>query len=899
MIGSLTVFTTSKPAHLGKLFSLKDGQLVKGVAGNMYEGSYEVRTFDSREGLADLLKTIGTDQAICASLPRTEATTGRLLTIEKAAAAGCLARTKVDFPFKATPGILTLDYDPPKEELALSRDELWTRLIRVCPAADNAGAVWWSSGSSHIHGPEGELQGLRGQRLYLLIQDASDIERAGKVLADQCWLHGLGRVDISKSGSKLLRTLWDEAMHQPARLDFIGGAVCDAPVFQQRTSPTLMGGDGWLDTKTALPELTDAQVARLKGIQTDAQDKVQPESEAQRQKWIDRRASEEGNRLHKEDKLPLPDAMQQGRRIAESALSGTLYGSYRIPLTGGKYVTVADVLDNWQEWDKKKTLDPLEPDHRNFEECGILYLTGTEQKLYSFAHGGITFRLARQPTRVLYRKGRQSPIADELAQALSAQGDIFLSGEAELMQALPGRMKPLDRHDAQYLLGHRVILVVRKDGHDVPMNIPAELVNNTFSAMGQKPNQTPPRLISVTRLPYATANRRIVTQPGFDAETGIYNLMEQNECLPVGPTTRAALIEALRTLWRPWANYKFASDADRAAMFAAIFTAVLRPAMTTAPGIFFDAPVQGSGKTKAALALGALMTGDHVGVHPYVEGRNQEEETSKALVATLRSDRRFWLIDNVTGRFDSAVLAGMITSGRVQGRILGMSKDGDFSARVMLCATGNNATLGSDLSRRFLLCRIDTGVERPTDVPHSFEPAQVAKDSRMQIASAVLTVLKAYWEAHPVTVTGGADFHEWSKLVREPLIWLQEQGLTEAAGIGRIEDPAKALGHGTTASNPEQIGLQQLLDGLEVRAGINKPFYARDVHIWYLEGEHRVGEAEGLIRDGIDNLTGGKMQTPRSLAHVLLNRRDRRVCGKRLANVGTDRDGVIWHVRAD
>ena len=899
MNATLTVFTSIKPTQLGKVFSLEKGLLTKKVAGNMCEGTYEVKHFDSPESLAALLKAVGTTQAICTSTPRNGEPAGRVTIADKAAALGCLARTAVDFPFAPGAGILTLDYDPPG--VALSRDELWRTLCSICPDAAAAGAVWWCSGSSHIRSPNGELQGLRGQRLYLLVDNVADTPRAGQVLADRCWLNGLGRIEVSRSGSLNMRSLWDEAMHQPARLDFIGGAVCEPPLFQQRGEPVLLGGKGWLDTASALPNLTDTERATVLAKQKDAKEKAEPKAAEQRESWIANRAVQESKRLQRDQKMPPDKADIEGKRIAESSQSGTLYGTAQIPLADGKFVTVAEVLNDPQKWDKTKTLDPLEPEHRNYEECGILYLSGSEPRLFSFAHGGMTYRLSRQPVRVVYRVGKQSPVSDALAKALASQGDIFYSGEVELVQALPGKLKTLDKPSLQYLLGHRVALVTIKDGKDTPMNLPIELVNMAVAALGQKPGQQPPVLQSVTSLPYATVARRLVTKPGFDSGTGIFNTMQVDEFVPPANPTQADCVAALQTLWAPWANYKWAEDADRAGMLSAIFTAVLRPAMTIAPGAFFDAPVQASGKTKAALALGALMTGDYVGVSPFVGGKNQEDENRKALIALLRGERRFWVIDNVTGTFESAVIASLITSARIQGRVLGMSVDGNYSARVMVCATGNNATLGNDLGRRFICCRIDTGVERPSDISHKFEPAQVALETRLKIANAVLTLLQAYWRTTAVVPTGGADFQEWTTLVREPIIWLQQQGLTEMAGLGKVADPVKALGVASATASPEQLGLKQLLLGLRTKMDEEaiEAFQAGDLQGWYDKGEDKLHETENLIREGIHNLNGGQVATTRSLGCLLQYRRDRRSDGLRLVQLGADRRGVRWCVSRD
>jgi hypothetical protein len=897
MIGSLTLFKSHRPAQLGKVFSLQDGKLHKVVAGNMMEGTYEVNTFNSPASLALLLQAVGTNQAISTSKPRTGTLTGRILVESKAMEAGVLARTQKDFPLSSGPGILTLDYDPPKDSAVLTRDELWATLLELVPAAANSGAVWWSSGSSHIHGPEGELQGLRGQRLYILIQDVADTVRAGAVLRDLCWLHELGRVEISMSGSKLMRSLWDEAMHQPARLDFIGGAVCQAPLSQQRGEPVLLGGAEWLDTRTALPDLSETQRQQLEAIQRHARDRVEVESLQTRSIWAAGRVRTESTRLQKSKGISEVAAQEQAKRIVEAALGGTLHGDYALPLPEGRYITVREVLDNWQQWDKQKTLDPLEPEHRGGEACGILYLSGYEPRLYSLAHGGLTFRLARQPAKVLLQAGKQSAVADELAQALSAQGDIFYSGGADLVQALPGKFVVLDRPTVQYLLGHRVLLVGRKAEREAVLNVTAEMVALTCAALGQKPSQTPPTLESITGLPYATADGHEMLSAGYSERTGIYNTMQADATDVTETPTKANVLESLNTLWAPWSDYEWASPADRGGMLAAIFTAVLRPAMQTAPGFFFDAPVQGSGKTKAALALGALMIGTYAGVTPFVDSRNQEEEYSKSIISILRSDRRFWLIDNITGLFESAALAGLITSGKIQGRILGMSKEGNFSGRLMVCATGNNATLGSDLHRRFVCCRIDTGVERPTDISHCFEPAQLARDSRMQIAAAVLTVLRAYRQAAPVALVGGSDFNEWSALVREPIVWLQQQGYAVEAGIGELTDPAKAFGGGEANSDPAQEGLVQLLTGLSTYAKLPKKFSANDVFKAFQAGESRPLTSEALIREGVENLSNGRTVTARSVGFVLKNRRDRRAGNMRLRSMGKNSFGALWQVQ--
>jgi hypothetical protein len=229
---------------------------------------------------------------------------------------------------------------------------------------------------------------------------------------------------------------------------------------------------------------------------------------------------------------------------------------------------------------------------------------------------------------------------------------------------------------------------------------------------------------------------------------------------------------------------------------------------------------------------------------------------------------------------------------------MGLSKDVDLLARIFVSATGNNATLGSDLIRRFLTCRIDTKLEQPGLVSHSFDPATVAKETRIEIAQAVLTIQQAYWQAGPVTISGGSDFPEWSKLVREPIVWIWQCGLAVAAGIGVVTDPVAALGVAT--ESPDQIGLSQLLGGIELEVGLNKPFSSRSLHAWYVEGgEMLAKESKAMIREGLDTMIFGKVPTPSMIGQALHFRKDRIADGLRLAHLAKDRLGVLWQVSRD
>jgi hypothetical protein len=263
---SITIITSTNPEHLGKIYSLKDGVLHKETAGFMVAGDYDTVEVDNIHGLAALLEVIGTNQAISNSLvkkglPLTGMVASKKMLPQTPKA---VARTKENFTLDhSVHGVLTLDYDPAPDSKVLSRDELWSLLQTTIPGLDQSGVVWWCSGSSYIFNGETELKGLAGQRVYILIENLSDVPRAVENLNGRLWLRGYGRVMVSSSGAMLERSLFDAAMGEPARLDFIGGSICAEPLEQRRGKPVILNDGGWLDTLQALPDLTNEEAEKL------------------------------------------------------------------------------------------------------------------------------------------------------------------------------------------------------------------------------------------------------------------------------------------------------------------------------------------------------------------------------------------------------------------------------------------------------------------------------------------------------------------------------------------------------------------------------------------------------------------------------------------------------------
>ena len=389
---SLSIITATKPAHLSKGFTLgAGGELLKSPGGNLVQGTVEVCTVGSLADFAAILQRLTPAQALTYGVPINAA--ARVMTRKSFAEAGrpegATTRTNDAFTWAQGAGVLMADYDPSSGGDPLNRDGLVRAIRAAVPGLAGAALLWWPSASSCIWAGDRELRGIRGQRLYLLVQDAADIPRAGKSLVDRLWLAGHGHIEISASGALLERTLVDASVWQPSRLDFAGGAACGAGLEQRRGDPVIIQGSAQpIDSRAALPDLTPEERDRLTAIKAEARAAVQPEAEGIREEWIAARVQ---NMVAPEERGD-PERMKQAEAVARRALdAGVLAGDFPVMVErGGKVeaVAVGDLLDNRARWHGCMTCDPLEPGYDGGRLVGRLYLMQAHPALHSFAHGG-------------------------------------------------------------------------------------------------------------------------------------------------------------------------------------------------------------------------------------------------------------------------------------------------------------------------------------------------------------------------------------------------------------------------------------------------------------------------------------------------------------------------------
>ncbi len=298
-----------------------------------------------------------------------------------------------------------------------------------------------------------------------------------------------------------------------------------------------------------------------------------------------------------------------------------------------------------------------------------------------------------------------------------------------------------------------------------------------------------PILTGVVNAPTLRPDGSLLDQPGYDAKTGL--LFDPRgitfPAIPDRPSMAQAKA-ALARLTGLLAQLPFVGEADRAVAVSAILTACSRQAYATAPMHAVTAPTAGTGKSMVIDVATAIATSRKAAV--VALGRTSEE-LEKRLGGALLSGDPVIALDNCEVGVGGDLLCQMLTQDYVRVRPLGVSDMIDLRTTVLVTATGNNLKIVGDMTRRTLMCRLDARVERPEtrvfDTPH---PVTEALARRGELAAAAVTIMRAYQvastAAHPAPL---GSFEGWSRMVRDPLVWLGMTDPVRTMEEARQSDP--------------------------------------------------------------------------------------------------------------
>jgi len=901
----LCKITSTNPPIVTKTFGWVDNVLTKETSANVVAGLMETVQISTMAEFGDTLSGLTTDQCLTYGVPVHDAKLMSRETWErKGRPTEYLPRTKDNFKWPNAGGVLMLDYDPPKDGSlpALVQSELVKALTEAVPDFAGSDALWLPSTSSCIYAGDAQIRGIEGQRIYIRVKDAKDIERAGRVLNDRLWALGHGRYEVSKSGALLERGLFDTSVWQSNRIDFAAGAYCKDGLTQRRGAPLLLNGADCpaLDTQLSITELSYSEIKAAKDNKRTAAAVVKPEAERKRNEWLDNTALE----LHAAYGVKADVARSIAQRAVDSKALG---GDYRVQvkLKDGTESTVSilDALDNPAKYHGALTRDPLEPDYDGSRWVGKLYLYSARPTLYSMAHGGVTFKLYRQPQRIELVSGQKHDATNAALEVLRCSPDVFDFGDELVTVGKNGAVFPMNDHALRHHIGGitqfwrwqkiRDKLVERLE--DPPID-----VCKTILSLGKKRDLKP--LDAIITAPTLRSDGSVLHVPGYDAESRLlFDVSKTPEQIYIDPTMAEARM-SLIYLWKPFKEFPFVGPLDRAVHLAALLTAAVRATLPTCPAFAYDAPVQGSGKTLLARCIGALATGEDVGVWPHTHGNN-DEEIRKRIFTALRSGSRAIIWDNVVGSFDSASMASALTSPTFTDRILGASNSSMVPNRAILVLTGNNLTLRGELPRRVLVARIDPQTDKPFARHFDFDPFERCKNNRADMVTAALTLIKAQLNQTRLTGQMGkgrlASFEQWDAWVRQTVIYANHLMPDQFGDVMEIIEANQA-------ADPVQESLSMFMEAWQRNFGSEYRTASQIIevvkHFEQSHGSINGQSAGAALHDGLEALLpprlGLRTLTPNQLGHLLKKHKDRIVGGVKLvSDYDTGRNTHFWAVK--
>lgn len=381
----------------------------------------------------------------------------------------------------------------------------------------------------------------------------------------------------------------------------------------------------------------------------------------------------------------------------------------------------------------------------------------------------------------------EARVVHEALTAIADDRDLFVRGGVLVHVTRAWRAKPSSapaRHaerpiirpiEAGYLrtvLARNIAFVKGKGSDDnedlVPIHVP-DFVTRAVHACGSWGN---PVIEAVTQTPFITASGEIVTQAGFNKETGVF--LQSGLAVDVAedvdqPAASAAAGVVLDVFY----DFPFATPCHRSATLAAVLTEFAKHSYQgPTPATVVDSNVRGAGKGKLVSTIHGIQTGRPAEIATLPSAN---EELQKVITAMAIAGDSIVVFDNVDTAIGGSHLDAVLTTTVWQGRVLGVSRTFRGPFRPSWYFTGNNLRFRGDMPRRVLPIRLESPLEHPEERDGFKYPDVVghAIATRSQLASACLTILRGFLQAGqpqaPLTTFG--SFEGWSSLVRQAVVW--------------------------------------------------------------------------------------------------------------------------------
>lgn len=389
-------------------------------------------------------------------------------------------------------------------------------------------------------------------------------------------------------------------------------------------------------------------------------------------------------------------------------------------------------------------------------------------------------------------------------------------------------------------------------------------------------------LAGLAHQPHLRQDGSVCAQAGYDEASCLFGTFDARDFDVPAEPTRADAEHALATLRELLGEFAFGGATDEAAALAAMLTAAIRPSLPTAPMFHVRAPQPGSGKSY----LTSILAGFASPAPPRVAAwPTTEEEAAKLLLALLMTGPPAITFDNLTS--DLTPLRGLcsaLTEPHLEGRVLGVSKTASVSTRTVFLASGNNVAPVADMARRCVVVTLDPRIENPAGRRYSGDPLAALRAERGRFVSAALTLIRAFIvSGQRVDCQPLASFGDWSRLVREPLLWLG------------LPDPVAALFE-QIAHDPDRETLGRVLQAWSTAFGDRPTMIREAIARATAEDFDEAGSLQQALAEIGDGRPGTDLNS-RSIGRWVARHAGRVVGGLRFERARGNSSGERWACR--
>jgi len=427
------------------------------------------------------------------------------------------------------------------------------------------------------------------------------------------------------------------------------------------------------------------------------------------------------------------------------------------------------------------------------------------------------------PIRVV--GGEIARAVDETEEALAAVHVPVLVRASSLCQPIEDKRPAADRSETEVTLlrqmnPHSMSYVLNKHGikfekwneraREWRCIDPPPAVVEKLLAKGTWPRL--PHVVGVVTVPTLRPDGTVLSKPGYDLATKLWYAPAGDLRLPLIPPTREAAEASLALFKELLSEFPFVTDLDRSVALAALMTPVLRGACDVTPLLLVIATTPGSGKSYLADIASTIVRAQKCPVITAARG----EEAEKRFGALILEGVQIISLDNCIYDLGGAMLCQIVERPLIRTRILGRSETPECEWRGTLFANGNNIGVMGDMTRRTIECNLDPGMERPELRKFSFDPIERVMADRGDYVAAALTIALAYRASGERVGDPIGSYGQWSRVVREPLIWLGEP------------DPVSSMERARDM-DPEQAAARELVAHWAACLGLDKQYTAREI----------------------------------------------------------------------